>query len=238
MTNHRRKLLPLCIAASLLSGVSVGASAIGVGEIHLQSFLGSPLQAEVPLNHLGDLSADQLKVQLGSQSDYSAMGVEYTYLHTQLKIEPIVKNGQGYVRISTHEPVTEPYLDFVLSLRWPQGQLVREFTVLLDPPMQAVATMAPTTSREAAAPAVAESANAQSEAVSASPRRAHHTTAAAESSGIPREGRYTVQRGDSLWRIANRVRPAQVSVEQVMAAIQAHNPKAFINGNSNLLKEA
>ena len=59
MPSHRRKLLPLCIAASLLSGLSVEAAAIGVGEIHLQSFLGSPLQAEVPLNNLGELSADQ-----------------------------------------------------------------------------------------------------------------------------------------------------------------------------------
>ncbi len=245
MPSHRRKLLPLCIAASLLSGLSVEAAAIGVGEIHLQSFLGAPLQAEVPLSHLGDLDANQLKVQLGTRSDYSALGVDYAYLHSQLKIEPIIKNGEGYVRISTREPIAEPYLNFVLSLRWPQGQLVREFTVLLDPPNQPVAAISSPASAvkvqlaTASEPAVAVPAPAM-------PHRRHHRQASSDrlmpaaSTPItaPSAGSYLIQRGDSLWRIANRVRPALVPVEQVMAAIQALNPQAFINGNPNLLKEA
>lgn len=249
MPSHRRKLLPLCIAASLLSGLSMEVAAIGVGEIHLQSFLGAPLQAEIPLNHLGELSVDQLKVQLGSQDDYGAMGVDYAYLHSQFKIEPIIKNGQGYVRISTREPITEPYLNFVLNLRWPQGQLVREFTVLLDPPTQAVASVpaaAPTTATTAATEAADQSpAAAANKETPVAPRRRHErattraVTTATETApaSVSSEGRYTIQRGDSLWRIANRMH-AQAPVEQVMAAIQANNPAAFINGNPNLLKEA
>lgn len=241
MPNHRRKLLPLCIAASLLSGLSAETVAIGVGDIHLQSFLGSPLQAEVPLSHLGDLGVDQLKVQLAAQDDYSTMGVEYTYLHSQLKIEPIVKNGQGYVRITSTEPITEPYLNFVLSLRWPQGQLVREFTVLLDPPTQAAAVASAAAgpaerSAEAVPAEIADAAQAD-----AAPRRPHRraaaTNAAESAAAVPREGSYTIQRGDSLWRIANRMR-AGVPVEQVMTAIHTLNPNAFINDNPNLLKEA
>ncbi|MFT3929740.1 MAG: FimV/HubP family polar landmark protein [Spongiibacteraceae bacterium] len=237
MPSHRRKLLPLCIAASLLAGVGTRAAAIGVGDIHLQSFLGAPLQAEIPLNHLGELSVDQLKVQLGSQDDYGAMGVDYSYLHSQFKIEPIVKNGQGYVRISTREPVTEPYLNFVLNLRWPQGQLVREFTVLLDPPTTAVAAGA--TSPQPVATREPSAANAVVADVPASPSKRQPRPVAQNlpASQVPSEGRYTIQRGDSLWRIANRMH-APAPVEQVMAAILANNPGAFINGNPNLLKEA
>ena len=236
MFSHRRKLLPLCIAASLATGFSAHAAAIGVGEIHLQSFLGAPLQAEVPLNHMGDLSADQFKVSIGSQDDYSTMGVEYNYLHSQLKIEPIIRNGQGYVRISTREPITEPYLNFVLNLHWPQGQLVREFTVLLDPAPVArpVADNTIPVSAEAAIAATPQS----QPAVAPEPRhqrRVHAAPAVREPAG---EGKYLTQRGDSLWRIANRVRSAQVPVEQAMAVILALNPNAFINGNPNLLKEA
>lgn len=244
MPIHRRKLLPLCIAASLMTGLSLQAAAIGVGEIHLQSFLGSPLQAEIPLSHLGDLGADQLKVQLGTQGDYSALGVEYTYLHSQLKIEPILKNGEGYVRISTREPIAEPYLNFVLSLRWPQGQLVREFTVLLDPPTQAVASMPASAVTAAVAPPVAARETTASETAVASPpphRRQHHRASIAQTvkpAAVSQAGSYVIQRGDSLWRIANKIRPAQVPAEQVMAAIQTLNPSAFINGNPNLLKEA
>lgn len=245
MRAHRRKLLPLCIAASLLSGLSHLAAAIGVGEIHLQSFLGAPLQAEVPLSHLGDLDIAQIKVQLGTQSDYSAMNVDYAYLHTQFDIEPIVKNGQGYVRISTREPITEPYLNFVLSLRWPQGQLVREFTVLLDPPAQAVATTALPASAPAApeAPVTALVTAAETTAIAAAqpvpqPQRRARIDRERPAAVAPSDGSYRIQRGDSLWRIANRVRPAQMPVEQVMAAIHTLNPDAFINGNPGLLKEA
>lgn len=247
MPRHRRKLLPLCIAASLLSGVSVEAAAVGVGEIHLQSFLGAPLQAEVPLSHLGDLDAEQLKVQLGTQGDYSAMGVDYTYLHSQLKIEPIVKNGEGYVRITTREPITEPYLNFVLSLRWPQGQLVREFTVLLDPPTQSVAAIATPAHAAVIQPTAALESRASETAIpetvsTAAPRHRQHRHTSTEQARVAAPSavgsNYVIQRGDSLWRIANRVRPAQVPVEQAMAAIQTLNPGAFINGNPNLLKEA
>lgn len=242
MPRHRRKLLPLCIAASLLSGLCTEVAAIGVGDIHLQSFLGAPLQAEIPLNHLGDLSIDQLKVQLGSQDEYGAMGVDYTYLHSQLKIEPIIKNGQSYVRISTREPITEPYLNFVLNLRWPQGKLVREFTVLLDPPTQAVAAAIPSTPPTVQAESSTASSLISSASDTPTPRNQHERTgetnaSTADSNSVPSEGRYTIQRGDSLWRVASRMH-AQAPVAQVMAAILANNPHAFINGNPNRLKAA
>ncbi len=262
MPSRRRKLLPLCIAATLLSGLGMEAAAIGVGDIHLQSFLGSPLQAEIPLNHLDDLSIDQLKVQLGSQNDYGAMGVDYSYLHTQFKIEPLVRNGQGYVRISTREPITEPYLDFVLTLRWPHGQLVREFTVLLDPPAQAVAAaavplpamveaepIATASAERAVAPKRRQSRGAEAMIAANAVPAETAESAAVQSAAVQGtaveataaqpfvEKSYTTQRGDSLWRIARRLQAA-APVEQVMAAIQSGNPHAFIDGNSSLLKEA
>jgi pilus assembly protein FimV len=228
MLQPRRKLLPYCIAAALLSGE---AAAVGMGEIHLTSYLGKPLQAEVALNDLGDLSTDQLKVKIGSESDYQAMGVEYTYLHSQLKIEPFVRNGRGFVRITTQESITEPYLNFVLNLQWPQGRVVREFTVLLDPaPMTAVAAIPdavpPTT---ASAPAEATVAPV-----------AHTLRRARRESAVPvaMDGSYVVQRGDSLWRIAAKLRTPGASQEQVMSAIVAHNPQAFINGDPDRIKEA
>ncbi len=232
MPGHRRKLLSLCIAASLLSGLSTEAAAIGVGEIHLQSFLGAPLQAEIPLNHLGELSIDQLKVQLASPDDYGAMGVDYSYLHSQLKIEPVVRNGQAYVRVSTRESIAEPYLNFVLNLRWPQGQLVREFTVLLDPPTQAVAATAPVSPP----PAATRGESSVAASAAEKPASARRPAPVSASENAIRDGQYTIRRGDSLWRIASRMQ-AQAPVEQVMAAILAGNSAAFINGNPNLLKE-
>lgn len=242
MTTHRRKLLPFCIAAALLSGPAV---AVGLGEIQLTSYLGKPLQAEVALNSLGDLSADQMKISIGSEADYQALGVEYSYLHTLLKIEPFVRGGRGYVRITTREPISEPYLNFVLNVQWPQGRVVREFTVLLDPaPIAAVAATQPERAR------LTESAVASQETVQpvARSRRsvqkpASASVPASEQSQSPaptesRDGDYIVQRGDSLWRIAERLSPQNAELQQVMNAIVAQNPHAFVNGNPNRIKEA
>jgi len=233
MPNRRHKLLPLCIAASLLSGP---AAAIGIGEIHLRSFLGAPLQAEVPLSHIGDLGADQLKVQIGSQSDYGALGVEYSYLHTQLKIEPIIKNGQGYVRITTREPISEPYLNFVLNLHWPQGQIVREFTVLLDPAPLAVPAVA-STNQPTTASEPQQLDMLADEATVAKPVQKPRAQTRRVQRDIPAGG-YMTQRGDSLWRVANKLRPAGVSTDQMMSALHAANPAAFIKGDPARLKEA
>lgn len=234
----RRKLLPLYIAATLASGP---VAAVGLGDLSLHSYLGKPLQAEVALSHMGDLTADQLKVQIGSEGDYSALGVEYTYLHSRLRIEPFTRNGQTYVRISSSEPISEPYLNFVLNLRWPQGQVVREFTVLLDPaPDTAVAASQPAALRHEVAgaadePIVAPVAARASvpDAARPQPRRQSQSAPAQAVAGS-----YTTRRGDSLWRLADRLRPNSVSVEQMMAALHSANPDAFIGGDAARLKEA
>lgn len=247
---HRRKLLPLYIAAALASGQ---AAAVGLGDLSLQSYLGKPLQAEVALSHMGDLTVDQLKVQIGSEADYSALGVEYNYMHSSLKIEPFVKNGQTYVRISTTESISEPYLNFVLNLRWPKGQVVREFTVLLDPaPETAFAgrsnqpQSATDYSAAASHPAVvavvpvddAIPAAAAAPREDVRPARTSRPAPQAEQRPVA-AGSYVTQRGDSLWRLANRLRPSTaVSVEQMMGALLSANPQAFINGDASRLKEA
>lgn len=217
MLPGRRTALPLCI----FSVLSAPALAVGLGEIELQSFLGAPLQAVIPLRELGDLSADQLRITLAGQRDYEAMGVEFSYLHTQLRIEPVIgADGRAFVRIDTRDPVAEPYLNFVLTLRWPNGQLNREYTVLLDPPPQP------------AAPAVAQ----RPAVVDAAPRA---EPARRDPEPAPRaDGRYVTRRGDSLWRLAERLRPPAVPLEQMMNALHARNPGAFVNNDPRQLKEA
>ncbi len=241
--SHRRKLLPLYIAATLASG---HAAAVGLGDLSLHSYLGKPLQAEVALSHMGDLSVDQLKVQIANEADYSALGVEYSYLHTRLRIEPFTKNGQTYIRITSSDPISEPYLNFVLNLRWPQGQVMREFTVLLDPaPIEgAVADQAeadPRASNEALA--VADPVDAASSIPA--PRAAPAPKAARAQAAIPQPaprpvaGSYVTQRGDSLWRLAAKLRSSEaVPVEQMMAALLSTNPQAFVGGNAARLKES
>ena len=242
MTAPRHKILPLLISAL----ISARAGAVGFGAIELHSYLGKPLDAVIPLTHLDDLTADQLRISLGSQDDYHALGVEFTYQHTLLKIEPMIKNGRGFVHIVTRDPVAEPYLNFVLNLRWPQGQVVREYTVLLDPPAEnrAVAgtsAVAPSGVVAASATAAGNQAPAANpEAVPASAIPAATTASAtreAKSASIPAD-HYAVRPGDSLWKVAAQWRRAGVSVEQMMAAIYSANPQAFVSNDPARLKAA
>jgi pilus assembly protein FimV len=115
--------------------------ALGLGEIELESFLNQPLKASVDLLNMGGLNADDIKVRLGTSDDFDKLGIDRAYFLTSIKFE-VFDNGNGGARIvmSTDEPVLEPYLDFVVEARWPSGRLLREYTVLVDPPVFSQAT--------------------------------------------------------------------------------------------------
>ena len=246
MIDSRRKLLPLLISAL----ASTTAGAVGLGDIELHSYLGKPLNAMIPLNHLGDLGADQLRVSLGNEEEYQALGVEFSYQHTLMRLEPVIQNGRGYVRVITREPIAEPYLNFVLNLRWPQGQVVREYAVLLDPPamnnevVAAARNVHPinvqpigvqSVNSDAGAPAVAASTGTAAD--EGAPIAADVPAPRARPAVDPAaDGSYRVQPGDSLWKLAARWRPAGVGVEQMMGAIHASNPQAFIAGDPARMK--
>lgn len=227
MSPFRLKLLPLLISALITPAVG----AVGLGDIELHSNLGKPLEAVIPLSHLDDLGLEQLKVALGTEADYSALGVDFTYQHTLIRLEPMVRDGRAFVRLITRDPVNEPYLNFVLNLRWPQGQVVREYTVLLDPPAMGATAAAP-----AAAPtvaAVAPPAAIPTDDVVAAP--APMSREQAQPAPVAGDG-YTVQPGDNLWKLAARWRPAGVGLQQMMGAIHSANPEAFVANDPSRLR--
>jgi len=110
--------------------------ALGLGEIQLESFLNQPLKASVDLVNMGGLNADDIKIRLGTSDDFDKLGIDRAYFLTSIKFE-VIDSGSGGARIvmSSEEPVLEPYLDFIVEARWPSGRLLREYTVLVDPPV-------------------------------------------------------------------------------------------------------
>ena len=228
MVRVRKLVLAIAAASALSSGM---AHALGLGEVTLQSALNQPLVAEIELLEVRDLASNELLPNLASPEEFTRAGVDRQYFLTDLKFTPVLKpNGKSVIRVTSSKPVREPYLNFLVEVLWPNGRLLREYTLLLDPPLYSPQTAA------AAAPQLPVAAPAPRAQASAPVQRAAPQSSAPVAAPSTLQGdEYKTTANDTLWEIAQRVRGGG-SVQQTMLAIQDLNPDAFIGSNINRLK--
>ena len=246
--------LPLAIALAL---GGTNAFALGLGTIHVNSKLNQPLDAEIPVLQGTQGEAEGLLVQLAAAEDFDRIGLNRSRLSVPLEFS-LVKNPHGdmVIKVTSKEVVREPFLDFLVEANWPKGRLLREYTVLLDPPVMAPATgaaavaQAPKTTERAPAPPPAEKPKAAPPApkaapVAAAPRpekpapppKAAPVPKAAPTPKAAGANEYTVQEGDTLSGIAREVKPDEsTNVNALMLALLKQNPNAFYKDNINALK--
>lgn len=244
------------LIGSLLHAGTV--SALGLGDITLNSYLNEPLDAEVRLIDTRDLVADEIKVRLAGVDDFDRLGVDRSYFLTRIRFEVSIdrERNTGVIRLTTDEPVLEPFVDVIIEARWPTGRLLREYTVLVDPPVFREEPLVVSASEEVAAAEAADDDRAAAPAPAPDPQastvRGDRVTTrgsdlpagempqrafSAETAEAPVPGqRYMVRRDETLWQIASRGRPEGSSVQQAMLDIQRLNPEAFIDGNINRIK--
>ncbi|MEL7939817.1 FimV/HubP family polar landmark protein [Pseudomonas delhiensis] len=235
MVRLRKLVQAIAAASALTTGM---AHALGLGDIHLHSALNQPLNADIDVTDVRDLSAGEIIPKLASPEDFSKSGVDRNFFLTGLKFTAVVQpNGKSVIHVTSDKPVQEPYLNFLVEVLWPSGRVLREYTVLLDPPLyspQVAAAAAPRAPVAAPAPIARQPVAA----APAAPRAVEPAPAAS----APRQARldgneYRTGSRDTLWEIASRARPdGSVTVNQTMLAIQDLNPDAFIDGNINRLK--
>ncbi|WP_097461578.1 FimV/HubP family polar landmark protein [Mangrovitalea sediminis] len=228
------KVRKLAIALALVGSLGAEmAQAIGLGDVNLDSHLNEPLRAEINLVNVGNLSTDQIAVSLAPQEDFARAGIHRSYDLSNLNFKIVRgKNGQLVVDVSTKNAVREPYMDFLVQLVWPKGRLLREYTLLIDPP----------TYNEGAAQPVAAAASSTPAAQAApQPTQAAEPSAApAQSGAMAPAGPRTygpTKASDTLWQIAARFKPSRATTQQMMLAIQDRNPDAFLDHNINLMKK-
>ena len=209
MVQVRKLVLAIAAASALSSGM---AQALQLGEMTLKSKLNQPLAVEIELLDVGGLTASEITPSLASTQAFVDAGVDRQAFLDDLTFTPVVNpNGRSVVRVTSSKPLPDSYVRFLLQVQWPNGRLMRDYSVLLDPAK--FEQPAPT----AAAPA---------------PRLAAPTNAAPAAS---KPAQHTTTSRDTLWEIAAKHRNGG-SVQQTMLAIQALNPDAFIDGNINRLK--
>ncbi|MEE4163969.1 MAG: FimV/HubP family polar landmark protein [Woeseiaceae bacterium] len=266
-----RRLVRFSLALVFL--LSSQAFALGLGEIRIDSALNEPLRAEIELLSATPEELSNLKVALASEATFERYGLDRPFYLTDLVFQ-VVKSGRGdgnVIIVSSPNPVTEPFLTFLVEATWSSGRLLREYTVLLDPPTfappaasrPAPAVTAPERAEPAdsgriertPAPRPAEPAPARPAPEPVRPAttpaptepRAMEPEPAPEPAPAPApvdeapystaaDGDMLVQRGDTLWGIAARMRPdSRLTMNQTMLAIFRANPEAF-GGNMNLLR--
>lgn len=218
------------LLALAISGPSLGF-ALGLGEIRLHSALNERLDADIELLSVAAGDANTVSVTLAPPETFNQAGVdrasELSHLRFSVRQGP---DGRHIVKVSSERPIREPFLDFIIEVNWRAGRLLREYTLLLDPP--ASLREPPPTLRAPTTPAAARAA---APAPYAAPSVS--TSAAGGSDGDQPLVYGPVKPDESLWVIAQRVRPNDsVSVHQMAIALLRANPGAFIGGSINHLR--
>ncbi len=209
MVQVRKLVLAIAAASALSSGM---AHALGLGELTLKSTLNQPLVAEIELLDVKDLTAAEVVPSLASPADFAKAGVDRQAFLNDLTFTPVLNaSGKSILRVTSSKPLSEPMVKFLVQVMWPNGRLLRDYSVLLDP-----SKFSPQTADAAAQPAPTQ-------------------TVTAPVTGGTKPTQYTTAPRDTLWEIAAKTHTGG-SVQQTMLAIQALNPDAFIDGNINRLK--
>jgi pilus assembly protein FimV len=247
----KHKFRPVVLLA-LLSPMA--SFALGLGDIHLKSSLNAPLDAEIDL--LGASAEDLagLKATLADRAAFSRGGLDYpTFLGPLSMAAEKAADGRNVLHLHSANVANEPFATLLVTVDWPRGHVVREYTVLLDPPVfsaegpsAAAAVAAPSAGSSARSGMVerhtaAPAALSASENANASPSAAGGESAASAQPGrsaAPHAGggRYTVRPGDTLSAVASQNYPGgdRHMRQRELVAIYRANPNAF-QGNMNLL---
>ena len=258
---HNSKLKRISIALCMAL-VPISVFAAGLGKLNVMSGLGEPLKADIELISVTPEELNSITAGIASEEAYTTQGIEKPASHNSIKVS-IAKNAAGapVLKLNSSQVISEPFLDMLIQVDWASGRLLREYTVLLDPP--GYTGEADSSAQTAQAPIVSTKSQKASEHNAASgsqnqpmsndaPIRAtsgtkkankrvkalpadkddSSETAATEVSGEE----YTTHRGDSLAKIAREMKPEGVSLEQMLVGLYQANPSAFEGRNMNRLK--
>ncbi|MFK3721836.1 FimV/HubP family polar landmark protein [Pseudomonas fulva] len=130
MLRIRKLVLAMAAASALSSGM---ANALGLGELTLKSAQNQPLEAEIELLDVRDLTAAQLAPSLAPPEEFAKAGVTFSSALQDLRFTPVINpNGRSVLRVTSSQPLPGPVVKFLVQVMWPQGRLLRDYSVLLD----------------------------------------------------------------------------------------------------------
>lgn len=283
----KNKIRGTLISVAILTSLSPALSfAFGMGGLQLDSTLNQKLDASIELIGVQENEAESIVVDIAPAAIYERMGIERDPILKKLKFS-LQKTPEGvpYIHVFTDEVITEPFVNFLIELNWSNGRLLREFTLLLDPPVlldeKPAAVEAPqadipptftvTTDSPGEIPETIKASKIPdpeleedldatsddesdaeinevfekilaSESLDNTENLSEETNKPVETIEEAKAPQSTslvyeeVKKNEILWHIAEKMRPDNISVEQMMLALQRENPNAFFGDNVSFLK--
>ncbi len=213
-----RKLVGSAVGMLSLCLFVGNAYAIGLGNLTVHSKLDEPFEGTIELTSTTPADLANLTAQFGSSEEFARTGVRQLGSASDLNLELVSSGNRVQIRVTSEQAVTDPFMQFLISLKWPSGKVVREYTALIDPREYGITQ--PTIATVPATP---------------TPSQPATETAAADASAkaVDNAGdKVIVKRGDTVWSIVSRLRlPAGADEYQMAMALLRTNPAAFPNNN-------
>jgi pilus assembly protein FimV len=212
------------------------------------------LRAEVEIPQITAAEAEGLRVGVASPGVFRTQGMEYNATASQVRVSVQRRaDGSAVLRLTSTQPVNEPFVDLVIDASWASGNLQRNYTLLLDPPALQRPAPAVTAAAQASAPEPAATARRPAPPAPAVPQANSGTTEESRApapaasrrapapvreraAAAPEASEVRVKPGDTAGRLAAAHLPAGVSLDQMLVAMLRTNPKVFINGNVNRMR--
>jgi pilus assembly protein FimV len=229
----------------------------GLGKLNVDSGLGEPLKAQIDLLSVTPDELSSLTAAIASEEAYAVQGIPRLGIHSSIKVE-LEKNPDGspVLKLRSLQPIDDPYLDMLIQVDWASGRLLREYTILLDPPgYKEAVNEEPDTNSAINQPYAATGANTTTETATmyeVTPRLADKNKPKKKASNVVADANpdvvkdtlaavtdsaeLTTQRGDTLSSIAKEVATEGMSLDQVMLGLFEANKGAFSDSNMNRLK--
>jgi pilus assembly protein FimV len=208
----------------------VVAAAAGLGQMKVASGIGEPFRATIDLLYSTSTELSTLKASLASEEAHLAQGIEITADQKSIKIN--VGNdasGKKVFKLSSNQPISEPFIDMLVVLEWGNGRVIRQYTTLLYPPEDKREVSKPT-------PPATNSFDNTSVNNSTSNIKKSGAPKATELAKRTTTKEHLTRSGDTLSKIARRMRPDGVSLDRILVALFEANPEAFVDSNMNRLK--
>lgn len=249
-SHHWQKTALAVATLALLSLPAHQALALSLGRLTVLSSLGEPLRAEIDVPDINAEEAASLKTSIASPEAFVAAGLEYNAIMSSLQATLSRRaDGRAFIRLSGDRPVNDPFVDMILETTWSSGRVVRDYTMLFDPPaLKQVAPANTLAQTSPMAPSVTTDPARAVQQPSKTPLAATKLAPTPSTQPVNVPGKtlepiaadsakqVVIQPGDTASKIANQTKAAGVSLDQMLVALLRANPDAFVNSNLNRIR--